>query len=183
MEQKRRDVLGVHTVCSDILIIWQDSCSYLLNAHKCFIIGWLAIVPGFRTDEVVQCCWILDSWFWFLFFFFLVISHWLKICLASPERQRRKWCHSRYDVELTAMTLFLCCPVQISGVSQDFLMLQQKLNQIIMAHQINPASNGMFTRGQIGADQQLTGKASRCHHRYNTSPDLILIKLITQSLP
>ncbi|XP_053478643.1 myosin-IIIa-like [Ictalurus furcatus] len=47
----------------------------------------------------------------------------------------------------------------ISSVSQDFLMLQQKLNQIIMAHQINPSSNGMFTRGQVmnsslGTDQQ-----------------------------
>lgn len=49
-------------------------------------------------------------------------------------------------------------PVQIRNVSQDFMLLQQKLNQIIMAHQINPSSNGMFTRGQAGADQQLSGK-------------------------
>ncbi|XP_036437759.1 myosin-IIIa [Colossoma macropomum] len=37
---------------------------------------------------------------------------------------------------------------QISGVSQDYLSLQQKLNEIILAHQINPASNGMFMKGQ-----------------------------------
>ncbi|MCI4374873.1 hypothetical protein PGIGA_G00011260 [Pangasianodon gigas] len=57
----------------------------------------------------------------------------------------------------------------ISSVSQDFLMLQQKLNQIIMAHQINPTSNGMFTRGHVmngtlGTDQQLSGRASHHNH-------------------
>ncbi|XP_072534788.1 myosin-IIIa [Salminus brasiliensis] len=47
---------------------------------------------------------------------------------------------------------------QISSVSEDYLALQQKLNEIILAHQINPASNGMFMKGQAlngyaGTDQ------------------------------
>ncbi|KAI4902352.1 hypothetical protein NFI96_020808, partial [Prochilodus magdalenae] len=37
---------------------------------------------------------------------------------------------------------------QISSLSQDYLTLQEKLNDIILAHQINPVSNGMFMKGQ-----------------------------------
>uniref|UniRef100_A0A3B1J5B6 non-specific serine/threonine protein kinase n=1 Tax=Astyanax mexicanus TaxID=7994 RepID=A0A3B1J5B6_ASTMX len=50
---------------------------------------------------------------------------------------------------------------QISSVSQDYLTLQQKLSEIILAHQINPSSNGMFMKGQSVngyTDQQTTGK-------------------------
>lgn len=32
--------------------------------------------------------------------------------------------------------------------SQDFAALQQKLNEIIQAHQSNPENNGMFVRGK-----------------------------------
>ncbi|XP_062234995.1 myosin-IIIa isoform X1 [Platichthys flesus] len=37
---------------------------------------------------------------------------------------------------------------QIAKTSQDFLALQDKLNEIIQAHQSNPANNGMFVRGK-----------------------------------
>ncbi|KAF4087766.1 hypothetical protein AMELA_G00074380 [Ameiurus melas] len=64
----------------------------------------------------------------------------------------------------------------ISNVSQDFLVLQQKLNQIIMAHQINPTSNGMFTRGQVmnnslGTDQQISAGTQQTRmSRRSTKP-------------
>ncbi|XP_043081650.1 myosin-IIIa isoform X2 [Puntigrus tetrazona] len=44
------------------------------------------------------------------------------------------------DVEL------LC--KQVTKVSEDFLSLQKKLNEIILAHQLNPNENGMFVKGQ-----------------------------------
>uniref|UniRef100_A0AAR2K8K2 non-specific serine/threonine protein kinase n=1 Tax=Pygocentrus nattereri TaxID=42514 RepID=A0AAR2K8K2_PYGNA len=34
--------------------------------------------------------------------------------------------------------IFFCASIQISSVSQDYLTLQQKLNEIILAHQISP---------------------------------------------
>ncbi|KAK9527524.1 hypothetical protein VZT92_014079 [Zoarces viviparus] len=37
---------------------------------------------------------------------------------------------------------------QITKTSQDFVALQQKLNEIIHAHQSNPENNGMFVRGK-----------------------------------
>ncbi|XP_030612150.1 myosin-IIIa isoform X2 [Archocentrus centrarchus] len=37
---------------------------------------------------------------------------------------------------------------QIAKTSQEFLTLQQKLNEIIQAHQSNPENNGMFVRGK-----------------------------------
>ncbi|XP_070842279.1 myosin-IIIa isoform X2 [Chaetodon trifascialis] len=37
---------------------------------------------------------------------------------------------------------------QISKTSQDFVALQQKLSEIIQAHQSNPENNGMFVRGK-----------------------------------
>lgn len=92
----------------------------------------------------------------------------IKLTVLSPRPRRPSRVNgvSFYDTRpsffLAAMTFFLCLPVQISSVSQDFLMLQQKLNQIIMAHQIDPTSNGMFTRGLFmngshGTDQQHSG--------------------------
>ncbi|XP_047667793.1 myosin-IIIa [Tachysurus fulvidraco] len=74
-------------------------------------------------------------------------------------------------------------------------MLQQKLNQIIMAHQINPTSNGMFTRGQVtngsqGTDQQLSAgtQQTRVSRRdtkpktLNTPEDSMYYNLLNQSL-
>uniref|UniRef100_A0A8C7DHP8 non-specific serine/threonine protein kinase n=1 Tax=Oncorhynchus kisutch TaxID=8019 RepID=A0A8C7DHP8_ONCKI len=37
---------------------------------------------------------------------------------------------------------------EVSTSSQNYMSLQQKLNEIILAHQINPANNGMFVKGQ-----------------------------------
>ncbi|XP_059380323.1 myosin-IIIa isoform X1 [Carassius carassius] len=37
---------------------------------------------------------------------------------------------------------------QVTKVSEDFLSLQKKLNEIILAHQLNPSENGMFVKGQ-----------------------------------
>ncbi|XP_044032781.1 myosin-IIIa isoform X2 [Siniperca chuatsi] len=37
---------------------------------------------------------------------------------------------------------------EITRTSQDYLALQQKLNEIIQAHQSNPENNGMFVRGK-----------------------------------
>ncbi|XP_037828976.1 myosin-IIIa isoform X2 [Kryptolebias marmoratus] len=37
---------------------------------------------------------------------------------------------------------------EIAKTSQDFAALQQKLNEIIQAHQSNPENNGMFVRGK-----------------------------------
>uniref|UniRef100_A0A8C1RP33 non-specific serine/threonine protein kinase n=1 Tax=Cyprinus carpio TaxID=7962 RepID=A0A8C1RP33_CYPCA len=36
----------------------------------------------------------------------------------------------------------------VTKVSEDFLSLQKKLNEIILAHQLNPSENGMFVKGQ-----------------------------------
>ncbi|XP_067291674.1 myosin-IIIa [Pseudorasbora parva] len=37
---------------------------------------------------------------------------------------------------------------QVTKASEDYLSLQQKLNEIILAHQLNPSKNGMFVKGQ-----------------------------------
>ncbi|NP_001349341.1 myosin-IIIa isoform 2 [Danio rerio] len=37
---------------------------------------------------------------------------------------------------------------QVSKASEDYLSLQKKLNEIILAHQLNPSKNGMFVKGQ-----------------------------------
>uniref|UniRef100_A0A3Q1JFE1 non-specific serine/threonine protein kinase n=1 Tax=Anabas testudineus TaxID=64144 RepID=A0A3Q1JFE1_ANATE len=45
----------------------------------------------------------------------------------------------------------VCCYIsleQITKTSQEFVALQQKLNEIIQAHQSNPENNGMFVRGK-----------------------------------
>ncbi|AWP21047.1 Myosin IIIA isoform 2 [Scophthalmus maximus] len=47
---------------------------------------------------------------------------------------------------------------QIAKTSQDFVTLQQKLNEIIQAHQSNPENNGMFVRGKA-----INGYAAETH--------------------
>ncbi|XP_016431606.1 myosin-IIIa [Sinocyclocheilus rhinocerous] len=37
---------------------------------------------------------------------------------------------------------------QVTNASEDYLSLQKKLNEIILAHQLNPSKNGMFVKGQ-----------------------------------
>uniref|UniRef100_A0A673YQQ0 non-specific serine/threonine protein kinase n=1 Tax=Salmo trutta TaxID=8032 RepID=A0A673YQQ0_SALTR len=50
----------------------------------------------------------------------------------------------------------------VTKSSQNYMSLQQKLNEIILAHQINPANNGMFVKGQavngFAANHQQSGK-------------------------
>ncbi|TRY58515.1 hypothetical protein DNTS_004926 [Danionella cerebrum] len=36
---------------------------------------------------------------------------------------------------------------QVTKASEDYLSLQKKLNEIILAHQLNPSKNGMFVKG------------------------------------
>uniref|UniRef100_A0A8C7W6C2 non-specific serine/threonine protein kinase n=1 Tax=Oncorhynchus mykiss TaxID=8022 RepID=A0A8C7W6C2_ONCMY len=51
----------------------------------------------------------------------------------------------------------------VTTSSQNYMSLQQKLNEIILAHQINPANNGMFVKGQavngFAANHQQSGKS------------------------
>uniref|UniRef100_A0AAQ6IM56 non-specific serine/threonine protein kinase n=1 Tax=Anabas testudineus TaxID=64144 RepID=A0AAQ6IM56_ANATE len=52
---------------------------------------------------------------------------------------------------LPLLQLRVCCYIsleQITKTSQEFVALQQKLNEIIQAHQSNPENNGMFVRGK-----------------------------------
>ncbi|XP_056105838.1 myosin-IIIa isoform X4 [Rhinichthys klamathensis goyatoka] len=37
---------------------------------------------------------------------------------------------------------------EVNKASEDYLSLQKKLNEIILAHQLNPSKNGMFVKGQ-----------------------------------
>uniref|UniRef100_A0A8C1K6K0 non-specific serine/threonine protein kinase n=1 Tax=Cyprinus carpio TaxID=7962 RepID=A0A8C1K6K0_CYPCA len=37
---------------------------------------------------------------------------------------------------------------QVTSASEDYLSLQKKLNEIILAHQLNPSENGMFVKGK-----------------------------------
>ncbi|XP_017560985.1 myosin-IIIa isoform X1 [Pygocentrus nattereri] len=84
---------------------------------------------------------------------------------------------------------------QISSVSQDYLTLQQKLNEIILAHQISPGSNGMFMKGQAlngyaGTQQQqsVDPKQTRTPRRtqkpktLNTPEDATYYNLIHRSV-
>lgn len=38
--------------------------------------------------------------------------------------------------------------MQVSKSSVEYLNLEQKLNDIILAHQLNPSKNGMFVKGE-----------------------------------
>ncbi|XP_051542770.1 myosin-IIIa-like [Myxocyprinus asiaticus] len=38
--------------------------------------------------------------------------------------------------------------IQVTKASEEYLTLQKKLNEIILAHQLNPSKNGMFVKGQ-----------------------------------
>ncbi|XP_016131586.1 myosin-IIIa-like [Sinocyclocheilus grahami] len=58
------------------------------------------------------------------------------------DRKNLKATSQKQDEEVEA----LC--KQVTKVSEDFLSLQKKLNEIIHAHQLNPSENGMFVKGQ-----------------------------------
>ncbi|XP_051969899.1 myosin-IIIa-like [Xyrauchen texanus] len=38
--------------------------------------------------------------------------------------------------------------IQVNKASEEFLVLQKKLNEIILAHQLDPSKNGMFVKGE-----------------------------------
>uniref|UniRef100_A0A8C1QIF2 non-specific serine/threonine protein kinase n=1 Tax=Cyprinus carpio TaxID=7962 RepID=A0A8C1QIF2_CYPCA len=38
--------------------------------------------------------------------------------------------------------------LRVTSASEDYLSLQKKLNEIILAHQLNPSENGMFVKGK-----------------------------------
>ncbi|KTG05783.1 hypothetical protein cypCar_00007412 [Cyprinus carpio] len=58
------------------------------------------------------------------------------------DRKNLKATSQKQDEEVES----LC--KQVTKVSEDFLSLQKKLNEIILAHQLNPSENGMFVKGQ-----------------------------------
>ncbi|XP_075903749.1 myosin-IIIa [Nelusetta ayraudi] len=51
---------------------------------------------------------------------------------------------------------------EISRTAQDFAALQQKLNEIIQAHQSNPENHGMFVRGKT----PINGYVPQHHHHH-----------------
>ncbi|XP_037613510.1 myosin-IIIa isoform X1 [Sebastes umbrosus] len=83
---------------------------------------------------------------------------------------------------------------QIKKTSQDFVALQQKLNEIIEAHQSNPEKNGMFVRGkaingyappiQQSADkrQSRTPRRTQQPKTLNTPEDSTYYNLIHRSV-
>uniref|UniRef100_A0A4W5LD26 non-specific serine/threonine protein kinase n=1 Tax=Hucho hucho TaxID=62062 RepID=A0A4W5LD26_9TELE len=81
---------------------------------------------------------------------------------------------------------------EVTKSSQNYMSLQQKLNEIILAHQINPANNGMFVKGQavngFAANHQQSGKLCRTPRRtqqpktLNTPEDSTYYNLIHVSL-
>ncbi|KAF4096052.1 hypothetical protein G5714_023655 [Onychostoma macrolepis] len=58
------------------------------------------------------------------------------------DRKNLKATSQKHDEEVES----LC--KEVTKVSEDFLSLQKKLNEIILAHQLNPNENGMFVKGQ-----------------------------------
>ena len=54
---------------------------------------------------------------------------------------------------------------QIAQTSQDFVAVQQKLNDIILAHQLNPETNGMFVKGSAAVN----GLAPMCNQSASQS--------------
>uniref|UniRef100_A0A1A8CQF9 non-specific serine/threonine protein kinase n=2 Tax=Nothobranchius kadleci TaxID=1051664 RepID=A0A1A8CQF9_NOTKA len=57
---------------------------------------------------------------------------------------------------------------EIANTSQDFEALQQKLNEIIQAHQSNPENNGMFVRGK--AINGFTPQIQSAEKRFSRTP-------------
>lgn len=66
--------------------------------------------------------------------------------------------------------LFLLLP-QISRTAQDFAALQQKLNEIMQAHQSNPEHHGMFVRGK----NPINGYVPQ-HHHHNMAGEVVVLE-------
>ncbi|KAI1891345.1 hypothetical protein AGOR_G00142840 [Albula goreensis] len=84
---------------------------------------------------------------------------------------------------------------QVSEASEHYLALQKKLNEIILAHQMNPTSNGMFMKGkqlngylanqpQVPVDQKQTRTPRRTQQpkTLNTPEDSTYYNLIHRSV-
>ncbi|KAG5850439.1 hypothetical protein ANANG_G00082450 [Anguilla anguilla] len=83
---------------------------------------------------------------------------------------------------------------QVSTASDNYLSLQKKLNEIILAHQMNPSSNGMFMKGtqingylatQQQSDDQKQGRMPRRTQQpktLNTPEDSTYYNLIHRSV-
>ncbi|XP_028826695.1 LOW QUALITY PROTEIN: myosin-IIIa [Denticeps clupeoides] len=68
---------------------------------------------------------------------------------------------------------------QISKASQEYLALQQKLNEIILAHQIDPENNGMFVKD---VKQARTPRRTQPPKTLNTPEDSTYYTLIHRSV-
>ncbi|KAK6299813.1 hypothetical protein J4Q44_G00298460 [Coregonus suidteri] len=83
---------------------------------------------------------------------------------------------------------------EVTKSSQNYMSLQQKLNEIILAHQINPANNSMFVKGQavngfaVNHQQSVDLKVCRTPRRtqqpktLNTPEDSTYYNLIHRSV-
>ncbi|XP_073686537.1 myosin-IIIa isoform X2 [Garra rufa] len=58
------------------------------------------------------------------------------------DRKNLKATSQKQDLEVESLFK------QVSKASEEYLTLQKKLNEIILAHQLNPSQNGMFVKGQ-----------------------------------
>uniref|UniRef100_A0A8C2AY84 non-specific serine/threonine protein kinase n=1 Tax=Cyprinus carpio TaxID=7962 RepID=A0A8C2AY84_CYPCA len=78
---------------------------------------------------------------------------------------------------------------QVTSASEDYLSLQKKLNEIILAHQLNPSENGMFVKGKpmngyTGTDtkQSRTSRRTQQPKTLNTPEDSTYYTLIHRSV-
>nr|XP_055038239.1 myosin-IIIa isoform X2 [Misgurnus anguillicaudatus] len=83
--------------------------------------------------------------------------------------------------------------LQVNKASEEYLSLQQKLNEIILAHQLDPSKNGMFVKGEginafmgsyTGADtkQARTSRRTQQPKTLNTPEDSTYYTLIHRSV-
>ncbi|MFT7809582.1 myosin-IIIa [Arapaima gigas] len=82
---------------------------------------------------------------------------------------------------------------EISRASENYLALQKKLNEIILAHQMNPANNGMFMKGRqingyaaghqaVDSKQTRTSRRTQKPKTLNTPEDSTYYNLIHRSV-
>ncbi|RXN11882.1 myosin-IIIa isoform X2 [Labeo rohita] len=83
---------------------------------------------------------------------------------------------------------------QVTKASEDYLTLQKKLNEIILAHQLNPSKNGMFVKGEsingymgyyqppVDTKQSRTSRRTQQPKTLNTPEDSTYYTLIHRSV-
>ncbi|KAJ8396803.1 hypothetical protein AAFF_G00014020 [Aldrovandia affinis] len=108
---------------------------------------------------------------------------------SSPDDQLEQ--EQNAEIEIEELENF---SKQISTASEHYMPLQKKLNEIILAHQMNPTSNGMFMRGkqvngyvatqQQSVDQKQTRTSRRTQQpkTLNTPEDSTYYNLIHRSV-